>query len=80
MAAKRGEATMGRIFPIIALAGLLAGCVTAQDRMAQDDQKCLSYGVAKGSKPYVDCRMELDRQRSNERMTLMSGGTVVVGR
>ena len=46
---------------------LLAGCQTAspEARMAQDDAKCLSYGVAKGSQPYVQCRMQLDQNRAN---------------
>jgi hypothetical protein len=46
---------------------LLAGCqtVTPEARMAQDDAKCLSYGVPRGSQPYVQCRMQLDQNRAN---------------
>lgn len=29
-----------------------------------DDAQCLSYGVQKGSQPYVDCRMQLERNRA----------------
>lgn len=47
------------------LALLLAGCQTTEDRVAADDATCRSYGVAPGSTPYVQCRMNLDRGRSD---------------
>lgn len=47
------------------LALLLSGCQTTEDRIAADDRQCQSYGVAKGSSAYVDCRKNLDAGRSN---------------
>jgi hypothetical protein len=44
---------------------LLTGCVTSEQRIAQDDTQCLSYGVPKGSPAYVQCRMKLDENRAN---------------
>lgn len=48
---------------------LLAGCQTAQQaateqQIALDDAKCRSYGVEPGSKPYIDCRMNLEQSRA----------------
>lgn len=45
----------------------LAGCKTmAEVHSEADDNQCLSYGVQRGSPPYVECRMALARNRSNE--------------
>jgi hypothetical protein len=45
---------------IISLAAVLSGCVTAEERARQlaetDDATCLSWGVQKGTPPYVQCR------------------------
>jgi len=49
----------------ILLALLLAGCQTTEDRIAQDDRQCQSYGVAPGSPGYVQCRSNLDTNRAN---------------
>ncbi len=71
---------MGRIIPIIALSGLLAGCQTIAEMHNQaDDAKCVSFGSAKGTQPYFDCRMALEKQRNQRIMALSSGGAVVVG-
>jgi hypothetical protein len=47
----------------------LGGCVTAEEMAAQqaaaDDAKCRSFGAQPGSKPYLDCRLELERNRAN---------------
>ena len=57
---------MTRWIALIAILSL-AGCKTLQEaEIAQDDAKCASYGAPKGSPAYVQCRMELDRNRSNE--------------
>lgn len=59
----------------IALAAVLslAGCKTIDEaRSERDDARCLSYGVQRGSPPYVECRMALDRNRSNETAALNS--------
>lgn len=70
-----------RIKAIIAASVALAltGCVTSEQRIAQDDQQCLSYGVQKGSPEYVQCRMKLDENRSNRQAAASfgrSGGVV----
>jgi hypothetical protein len=49
---------------LAALAAALGGCVTTEDRMAQDDAKCASYGLLKGSGPYAQCRMQLENNRA----------------
>jgi hypothetical protein len=56
-----------------AIAGMaflaVAGCASGQNvqvtREQADDAKCRSYGAAKGSPAYVNCRTQLDVQRSN---------------
>jgi hypothetical protein len=44
------------------------GCQTTAEQqaavIAQDDAKCLSFGAPKGSQAYFDCRMTLERDRS----------------
>ncbi len=70
-----------RAFAILAVAGtLLGGCMTNQnDQIAQDNDRCLSYGVAKGSPDYIACRARLDQQRSDRRAAQgfgQSGGLV----
>lgn len=66
------------------LALLLAGCQTDQERIAKDDDQCQSYGVAKGSPAYVQCRMNLDHDRANLKASQQfgqSGGLVgAIGR
>jgi opacity protein-like surface antigen len=53
-----------RTFLLLALpALLLAGCVSAEDMAAQDDNQCKSYGAAQGSDTYVQCRMWAQSQR-----------------
>jgi hypothetical protein len=32
--------------------------------MALDDSKCVSYGLAKGTSQYADCRMQLETNRA----------------
>lgn len=44
---------------------LLSGCQTVDQRIAQDDRQCQSYGVAPGSPGYVQCRANLDTNRAN---------------
>lgn len=63
----------------ILLALMLAGCQTAGDQIAQDDTRCQSYGVAKGSPEYIACRSRLDQQRSDRQAAQgfgQSGGLV----
>lgn len=51
----------------------LAGCKTTEQRIAEDDAKCLTYGVQKGSQPYVNCRMALEQQRSDRKQISQTG-------
>lgn len=61
---------------VLALALALGGCAAyeqqqreqamaqAQAQSASDDAQCQSYGAAPGSPMYVQCRMQLDGQRT----------------
>lgn len=64
---KLGEETL-RPIALLALALLLTGCMTREERIAaqnaKDDQKCLSYGAKKGTDAYVACRAQLDGART----------------
>lgn len=60
---------------VVLLTWALAGCVTSEQRIAQDDQQCLSYGVQKGSPEYVQCRMKLDENRSNRQAAASFGNS-----
>ena len=46
----------------------LTGCLTAEEKMANDDAQCQSYGVAKDSPAYVECRMKLARTVPTSRL------------
>ena len=53
---------------ILAVAASLAGCGLSQrlaeQRNAEDDAKCLSYGARRGDPAYVQCRAQLDAART----------------
>lgn len=59
---------MKRLIFLGILAFNLCGCVTAQELAAADDTKCRSYGIAPGSPPYIQCRMQLDHDRSERQV------------
>ena len=46
---------------------MLAGCASAAQVAAIDDNKCQSYGFAPGSEGYAQCRMTMDVQRQQAR-------------
>jgi hypothetical protein len=48
---------------LFALAMTLAGCVSAQQLAAIDDQKCRSYGYTPDMPNYAQCRMMQDYSR-----------------
>jgi hypothetical protein len=55
----------------IAVAMLLAGCASAQQRLedtqaAEDDAKCKSYGAKVGTDAYVSCRTQLAQVRATK--------------
>ena len=45
-------------------AALLAGCVSAEEQRALDEEKCRSYGFTKRNDAFAEClqRIELDRR------------------
>jgi hypothetical protein len=59
---------MDRCAAILAVAASLAGCGLSQrlaeQRNAEDDAKCLSYGARRGDPAYVQCRAQLDAART----------------
>lgn len=57
-----GKLTLGLL---MAAGILLAGCQTTEDRIAADDAQCRSYGTRPGDQNYINCRMNLDTNRSN---------------
>lgn len=60
-----------RIFAIVAGCVMLGACASSADRqaavIAKDDATCQSYGAEKGSSVYVQCRAQLDRNRTEVR-------------
>lgn len=57
---------------LIALAPLaIAGCVSAEDQRAMDQDKCASYGYQQGTNRFADCMMERDQQRSDDRERML---------
>ena len=57
---------MSRIWPVVALAVLVAGCttMTPEERRAADEAKCRSYGFTKRNDAFAEClqRLDLDRR------------------
>jgi hypothetical protein len=50
----------------LALAALLAGCVTAADQLsAAQDRTCQQWGFKPGTPGYGNCQLELSRQAAN---------------
>jgi hypothetical protein len=70
---------MRHLAPIAFCALLLSGCVSVEERRAQDDNQCQSYGAEPGSEAYVQCRMwaETEHRKSQEfnRSLLASSNT-----
>ncbi len=53
---------MGKLVLPVILA--LAGCESAAERIAADNQQCLSYGFTMGTDAFAQCRQQLDIQRN----------------
>ena len=69
--------------PVLALAVLLAGCMTSEQRQAADEAKCRSYGFKKRNDAFAECmqRIDLDRRarpRDGPYVDGFVGGGVVV--
>lgn len=54
-------------YVLIALVPLaVAGCVSAEDQRAMDQQQCSSYGYRPGTNRFADCMMQQTSQRSED--------------
>ncbi len=57
---------------LIALVPLaVAGCVSAEDQRAMDQDKCASYGYRPGTNRFADCMMDQDQQRADDQRRTM---------
>nr|WP_257318352.1 hypothetical protein [Shinella pollutisoli] len=56
--------TIPRLAALAATILLLAGCQTAAERRAIDENKCLDYGFRRGTDAFATClqRIDLDRR------------------
>ena len=69
--------------PVLALTVLLAGCMTAEQQRAADEERCRSYGFNKRNDAFAECmeRLDLDRRarlRNGPYVDGFVGGTVVI--
>jgi hypothetical protein len=69
--------------PVLALTVLLAGCMTAEQQRAADEERCRSYGFKKRNDAFAECmqRLDLDRRarlRDGPYVDGFVGGAVVV--
>jgi hypothetical protein len=69
---------MFRLGLAFALATLLSGCMTSEDRaaavVAADDDECRAYGAQPWTSPYIQCRMAITerRQETAEALTAVN--------
>ena len=71
------------LLPVLALAVLLAGCMTAEQRRAADEERCRSYGFRNRNDAFAECmqRLDLDRRarwRNGLYFDGYGGGAVMV--
>lgn len=71
------------LLPVLALTVLLAGCMTAQEQRAADEERCRDYGFNKRNDAFAEClqRLDLDRRARLRRGPYVDGfvgGAVVV--
>lgn len=59
-----------RFLPLLALAVLLSGCMTAEQQRAADEERCRSYGFLTRNDAFAECMQRLDLDR---RARLRSG-------
>lgn len=50
---------------------VVAGCVSAEDQRAMDQDKCASYGYRPGTNRFADCMMDQDQQRADDQRRTM---------
>jgi hypothetical protein len=51
-------------FFILLAALLLAGCMSAEERIAADNDQCAAYGFTAGTDAFAQCRQQLQAQRN----------------
>ncbi|MEW6318149.1 MAG: hypothetical protein AB1670_17405 [Pseudomonadota bacterium] len=66
-----------RILIAMGISLVLAGCANYQAQLAEQvasaaDAQCRSYGAQPGSPAYIQCRMNIDNQRANERSAALA--------
>lgn len=54
------------VVAVVGLAGLLAGCMTAEEQRAADEDKCRSYGFRPRTDAFAECLQRLDLFRRAE--------------
>ena len=72
------------ILPVVALTVLLAGCMTAEQQRAADEERCRAYGFKKRNDAFAECMQRLDLDRRARRRDgpyvdgFIGGGVVVI--
>lgn len=60
-----------KAFLLVAVAALVGGCMTAEERRAADEAKCRSYGFTKRNDAFAECMQRIDLDRgANARASL----------
>jgi hypothetical protein len=57
--------TIKRVVSACILCTALGGCMTAQERLASDQQTCVGYGFRPGTEAFAQCMMNIDQGRRN---------------
>lgn len=55
-----------RTVSLLFVAALLAGCVSAEEQRALDEEKCRSYGFTKRNDAFAECMQRIDLDRRAE--------------
>ncbi len=55
-----------RTVSLLFMATLLAGCVSAEEQRALDEEKCRSYGFTKRNDAFAECMQRIDLDRRAE--------------
>ena len=72
----KGEAVMKYAICLIVL---LAGCVSAEERLAQYHYRCAAYGFQPGTGDFAVCMQNLDMQRRAHADAAMREGAFMLG-
>jgi hypothetical protein len=55
-----------KVLLLLAVAAVtLGGCMTAEQRLARDQQSCAGYGFRPGTEAFAQCMMNVDQGRKN---------------